>query len=95
MELLVTGLGKEGTILGFSWLQEQNPDINWKTGKFSFKNLSSSICSCGVKLYALKDLGVKMSFNSILWSQGLDSGKHLENLEIPLGFVLPMVKFFS
>ena len=36
-ELLVTGLGKEGTILGFSWLQEQNPDINWKTGKFSWR----------------------------------------------------------
>ena len=37
MELLVTGLGKERTILGFPWLQEQNPDINWKTGKFSWR----------------------------------------------------------
>ena len=37
MELLVTGLGKERIILGFPWLQEQNPDINWKTGKFSWR----------------------------------------------------------
>ena len=42
---------------------------------FPFKNLSSLICSCGVKLYVLKDLGVKVSFNLILWSQGLDSRK--------------------
>ena len=36
-ELLVTGLGKERIILGFPWLKEQNPDINWKTGKFSWR----------------------------------------------------------
>ena len=36
MELLVTGLGKERIILGFPWLQEQNPDINWRTGEFSW-----------------------------------------------------------
>ena len=27
--------GEERIILGFPWLQEQNPDINWKTGEFS------------------------------------------------------------
>ena len=37
MELLVTGLGKERIILGFPWLQEQNPDINWNTGEFSWR----------------------------------------------------------
>ena len=26
------GLGKQQIILGFPWLQEQNPEINWKTG---------------------------------------------------------------
>ena len=36
-KLLVTGLGKERIILGFPWLQEQNPDINWKTGEFSWR----------------------------------------------------------
>jgi hypothetical protein len=36
-ELLVTGLGKERIILGFPWLSEHNPDINWKTGEFSWR----------------------------------------------------------
>ena len=40
-ELLVTGLGKERIILGFPWLNEHNPDINWnslgeKLGKGDF-----------------------------------------------------------
>ena len=35
--LLVTGLGKQKIILGFPWLHEQNPDINWKTGDFSWQ----------------------------------------------------------
>ena len=32
--LFLTGLGKQKMILGFPWLQEQNPIINWKTGEF-------------------------------------------------------------
>jgi hypothetical protein len=35
LRLLVTGLGKQKIILGFPWLNEHNPDINWRTGKFS------------------------------------------------------------
>ena len=36
LHLLVTGLGKQKIILGFPWLHEQNLDINWKTGDFSW-----------------------------------------------------------
>ena len=32
--LLVTRLGKQQLILGFPWLREQNPDINWQTREF-------------------------------------------------------------
>ena len=35
-QLLVTGLGKLKIILGFPWLNEQNPVINWKLGMVSF-----------------------------------------------------------
>src|SRR6202522_4364567 len=35
--LLLTGLGKQKIILGFPWLQEQNPIINWKTGEFRWQ----------------------------------------------------------
>ena len=36
-DLMVTGLGKQNIILGFPWLNEQNPDIDWKTGKFTWR----------------------------------------------------------
>ena len=35
--LLITGLGKQQMILGFPWLREQNPDINWQTGEFKWR----------------------------------------------------------
>ena len=38
-DLLVTGLGNEQIILGFPWLSEHNPDINWKTGEFSWREI--------------------------------------------------------
>ena len=36
LRLLVTGLGKQRIILGFPWLHEYNPEINWKTGDFTW-----------------------------------------------------------
>src|ERR1700678_2778196 len=36
-QLFLTGLGKQKIILGFLWLQEQNPIINWKTGEFCWQ----------------------------------------------------------
>jgi aspartyl protease len=35
--LLVTGLGKQRIILGFPWLNEQNPNIDWKTRKITWR----------------------------------------------------------
>ena len=37
LRLLITGLGKQKIILGFPWLNEHNPDINWRTGEFSWR----------------------------------------------------------
>jgi hypothetical protein len=34
---MVTGLGKQKIILGFPWLNEHNPDIDWRTGKFTWR----------------------------------------------------------
>ena len=36
--LYVTGLGRQKIILGFDWLQENNPDINWQTGRIKWRN---------------------------------------------------------
>ena len=37
--LLVMGLGSQRIILGFPWLNEHNPDIDWKTGTFKWRTL--------------------------------------------------------
>ena len=37
VQLLVTGLGSQKIILGFPWLNEHNPDINWKMGTFKWR----------------------------------------------------------
>ena len=36
--LLISRLGKQKVILGFPWLNEQNPNINWKTGNFEWRS---------------------------------------------------------
>ena len=36
IKMLVTGLGKQKIILGFPWLNNKNPDINWKNGEFKW-----------------------------------------------------------
>ena len=35
--LLVTGLGKQKIILGFPWLQSANPNIDWQSGRITWK----------------------------------------------------------
>ena len=37
IRLLITGLGKWKIILGFPWLNDENPDINWRTGEFKWQ----------------------------------------------------------
>src|SRR5271168_839052 len=41
--LFLTGLGKQKIILGFPWLQEQNPIINWRTGEFRWQTRTPDI----------------------------------------------------
>jgi hypothetical protein len=37
--LFLAGLGKQRVILGFPWLKQHNPEINWRTGElFSWRN---------------------------------------------------------
>ena len=38
---MVTGLGKQKVILGFTWLNKHNPDINWKTRRIDWKRCDS------------------------------------------------------
>ena len=40
--LLVTGLGNQQIILGFTWLKEMNPIINWKKGTLEWRKWKHS-----------------------------------------------------
>jgi hypothetical protein len=35
--LYVTGLGKQKVILGFPWLRDENPIVDWKSGEIQWK----------------------------------------------------------
>jgi predicted aspartyl protease len=38
LSLLVTSLGRETVILGYPWLRQENPDINWETQTLQWRN---------------------------------------------------------
>ena len=35
----VTGLGKQKVILGFPWLRDENPNVDWKTSEIHWKKV--------------------------------------------------------
>jgi len=41
----VTGLGKQKLILGHSWLQKHNPEIDWVTGEVKLSRCPPQCCS--------------------------------------------------
>jgi hypothetical protein len=41
----VTSLGKQNLIMGHSWLQKHNPEINWVTGEVKMSRCSARCCS--------------------------------------------------
>ena len=41
----VTSLGSQKVIMGHSWLQKHNPDIDWSTGEVKMSHCSGSCCS--------------------------------------------------
>ena len=49
--LMITGLGKQKIVLGFPWLNEHNPDIDWKTGRFAWRPIKQRLW------FKKKDLG--------------------------------------
>ena len=54
-QLMVTGLGKQKIILGFTWLNKHNPIINWKNGRIEWQYFLSKK---GIKR-TRKSLGLK------------------------------------
>ena len=41
----ITGLGKQNLLLGHTWLQKHNPEIDWVTGEVKMSRCSARCCS--------------------------------------------------
>jgi hypothetical protein len=48
----VTSLGKQDIILGFTWLQEHNPQIDWQTRKVLMSRCQDKCRTCGLEVRA-------------------------------------------
>jgi len=42
----VTGLGKQDIILGLTWLQKHNPDVDWALGEVKMSRCQDLCCTC-------------------------------------------------
>ena len=64
---MVTGLGKQKIILGFTWLNKHNPIIDWRNGKIEWqhfiskKGLEQIRQSLGLKPETIKKITPKTS----------------------------------
>jgi hypothetical protein len=45
-QFAVTGLGNQDMILGYSWLREHNPEVNWSTGEVKMSRCPGRCSTC-------------------------------------------------
>jgi len=50
VNVAVTNLRKQNLILGFTWLQEHNPEINWQTQKITMSHCPDRCHTCQTKV---------------------------------------------
>jgi len=48
MLLAVSSLGKQNMILGYTWLKDHNPEVNWQTGEVQMNRCSPQCKGCHV-----------------------------------------------
>jgi hypothetical protein len=46
----VTGLGNQEMILGYSWLREHNPEVDWSTGKVKMSRCPGRCSTCRAEI---------------------------------------------
>ena len=52
--LAVTNLGHQNVILGYSWLREHNPEVNWQTQEVKLSRCPAKCQTCRRELHATK-----------------------------------------
>ena len=88
---MVTGLGKQQIILGFPWLREQNPDINWQTGEFKWRPRTFQVTTKHgltpmqlAKALVRKQLGYKTHKLETTIMEEMDEQENLNHMQNPL-----------
>ena len=61
-DFLVTALGKQRLILGLPWLEEENPEIDWKEQKLTWRYNSRTIYAILDPIIDTKDVELVISF---------------------------------
>ena len=91
IRLLVTGLGRQQIILGFPWLREQNPDINWQTGEFKWRPWTFQVITRHrlnpmqlAKALVRKQLGYKGPKLETTITEEVDEQERLNHTQNPL-----------
>ena len=88
--LLVAALGKETIILGFPWLQNNNPNINWKTGRIRIPEPrpSPTVDEIDDEEIAIDQLREKLPWNS---SRIIEDP---EDISFVINYIGGQLKFF-
>jgi hypothetical protein len=50
VQFAVTGLGKQDTILGYTWLKEHNPEVNWITKEVKMSRCPGRCSTCRTEI---------------------------------------------
>ena len=89
--LLITGLGRQKIILGFPWLREQNPDINWQTGELKWQNQTFQVPKGHrlnlmqlAKALVRKQLGYGKPKTRTIAMEETDEQEYLNHMQNPL-----------
>jgi hypothetical protein len=53
-QFAVTGLGKQDLILGYTWLREHNPEVDWQTNTVKMNCCLAKCCTCTEEVKAEK-----------------------------------------
>ena len=90
-KLLITRLGRQKIILGFPWLREQNPDINWQTGEFKWRNQTFQVLKGHrlspmqlAKALVWKQLGYGKPKTRTITTEETDEQEYLNHTQNPL-----------
>jgi hypothetical protein len=81
----ITDLGKDRIILGFPWLEEYNPHINWKEGMVEGQPLHISTAPDNLQYLLAKKLAQNLQINKASISQewANQEQRHQAEVEIP------------